>query len=72
MRGRNENGRDGLGCLGVMLHLCSMLEELIGKDESIAKCAQACDNAAPFSKDDLDIYEEVKMKNVYMMKIFQG
>ena len=55
-----------------MLHLCSMLEELIGKDESIAKCAQACDNATPFSKEDLDLYEEVKMKNVHMMKVFQG
>ena len=72
MRGRNETGRDGLGCLGVMLHLCSMLEELIGKDESLAKCAQACDNATPFSKEDLDLYEEVKMKNVHMMKVFQG
>ncbi|KNB41565.1 hypothetical protein JH06_5006 [Blastocystis sp. subtype 4] len=63
VRVKNETGRDGLGCLGVMLHLCSMLEELIGKDESIAKCAQACDNATPFSKEDLDLYEEVKMKN---------
>ena len=66
MNARKDTGRDGLGCLGVMLHLCSMLEDLIEKDESIAKCAQTCDNEAPFSKEDLEVYEAEKNKNVVL------
>lgn len=63
-KGRREKKRDVIGYLGVMLRLCSMLEVLMQKNETIAKYVETQAKEMELSPEDLAIFKEEEEKNV--------
>lgn len=53
-----------IGYVGVMLRLCSMLEVLMQKNETIAKYVETQAKEMEMSPEDLAIYQEEEEKNV--------
>ena len=64
MRGRREKKRDVIGYVGVMLRLCTMLEVLMQKNETIGKFVEKQAKEMEMAPEDLAIYREEEEKNV--------
>lgn len=64
MRGRREKKRDVIGYVGVMLRLCTMLEVLMQKNETIGKFVETQAKEMEMAPEDLAIYREEEEKNV--------